>query len=89
MVQEYQQVKPVLAMAPGSRGAAAYTKLSGVIRFDHVSLRYSADGPLITDDVSIHFRSGEFVAIVGESEASKSTLIQMVLGQEASSPGGN
>ena len=88
VVPGYEQVKPVLAVATDSR-AAAYTELSGEIRFDHVSFRYSADVPLIIDDVSIHIRPGEFVAIVGEFSACKSTLIQMALGLEAPSAGSN
>ena len=86
MVPGYEQVKPVLALATDSR-AAAYTELSGEIRFDHVSFWNSADVPLIIDDVSIHIRPGEFVAIVDESSACKSTLNQMALALEAPSAG--
>ena len=53
-----------------------------------MSFRYSENGPLIVDDVSIHARPGEFVAIVGESGAGKSTLVQLALGLEQPSSGG-
>ena len=89
VVPAYEQVKPILAAVPDSRPApAAPAKLSGDIRFDHVSFQYSKDGPQIIDDVSIHARPGEFIAIVGESGAGKSTLLRLALGLEEPSAGG-
>ena len=89
VVPGYEQVKPILDAVPdrGARGAIP-SKLSGDIRFDHLSFRYAADGPLIIDDLSIHARPGEFVAIVGESGAGKSTLLRLALGLEEPSGGG-
>ena len=85
----YEQVKPVLNELPQGRAdGLAPTELNGEIHFDHVSFRYSENGPLIIDDVSIHARPGEFVAIVGESGAGKSTLVQLALGLEQPSSGG-
>lgn len=54
--------------------------LGGEIVFDHVSFQYDPDGPLILDNVSIHARPGEFIAIAGESGAGKSTLFRLALG---------
>ena len=89
VVPGYEQVKPILHAVPdrGNRGATP-SKLSGDIHFDHLSFRYTPDGPLIIDDVSIHARPGEFVAIVGESGAGKSTLLRLALGLEEPSGGG-
>ncbi len=85
----YEQVKPILNELPHGRpDVLAPTELNGEIHFDHVSFRYSENGPLIIDDVSIHARAGEFVAIVGESGAGKSTLVQLALGLEQPSSGG-
>ena len=53
-----------------------------------MSFRYTDDGPLIIDDVSIRARPGEFVAIVGESGAGKSTLLRLALGIEEPTGGG-
>ena len=61
--------------------------LGGEIVFDHVSFQYDPDGPLILDDVSIHARPGEFVAIAGESGAGKSTLFRLALGLNQPSGG--
>ena len=77
----FQQIQPLLA-APLETGADGepVDRLSGEIRFDHVSFRYDPDGPLILDDVSIEARPGELVAIAGESGAGKSTLFRLALG---------
>ena len=86
---QYEQVKPILAAVPQDRrGPAAPAELSGDIRFDHVSFRYSSDGPQIVSDVSIHARPAEFIAIVGASGAGKSTLLRLGLGLEDPSAGG-
>ena len=89
VVPGYEQVKPILAAVPDSRARGTTpAELSGDIHFDHVSFRYTDDGPLIIDDVSIRARPGEFVAIVGESGAGKSTLLRLALGLEEPSGGG-
>ena len=88
-VPGYEQVKPILDAVPDGRArGTASTKLSGDIHFDHLSFRYTDDGPLIVNDVSIYARPGEFVAIVGESGAGKSTLLRLALGLEEPSRGG-
>ena len=76
-----QQIQPLLAepLETGADGEPV-DRLSGEIRFDHVSFRYDPDGPLILDDVSIEARPGELVAIAGESGAGKSTLFRLALG---------
>ena len=83
IVPAYEQVTPILEAAPetGAEGEPP-PELSGDVRLDHVSFRYSEDGPLVLRDVSIHARAGEFVAIVGESGAGKSTLFRLALGLE-------
>lgn len=54
--------------------------LSGAIRLEDVSFRYTANGPAIVNDVSLSIRPGELVAIVGPSGAGKSTLAALLLG---------
>ena len=84
VVPAYEQVTPILEAAPdtGSEGEAP-PQLSGEVRLDHVSFRYSEDGPLILDDISLRARAGAFVAVVGESGAGKSTLFRLALGLES------
>ena len=82
------QIRPFLAEPPEtSVDGEPVETLGGDIAFDHVSFRYAADGPLILDDVSIHARPGEFIAIAGESGAGKSTLFHLALGLDAPSSG--
>lgn len=83
----YQQIKPMISERPtqqshdmsASRGSV---KLNGDIRFDSISFRYNEGDPMILNDVSLHVRPGEFVAIVGPSGAGKSTLFRLALGLE-------
>ena len=88
IVPAFDQLRPLLAETPetGAEGQSVEV-LGGDVAFDHVSFRYDADGPLILEDVSIHIRAGEFVAIAGESGAGKSTLFRLALGLERPSSG--
>ena len=77
----FEQMRPLLAAVPKTEVAGEPVEfLGGDILFDRVSFRYDADGPLILDDVSIHARPGEFVAIAGASGSGKSTLFRLALG---------
>ena len=49
------------------------------IRVENVCFRYG-DGPLVLDDVNLHIRAGEKVALVGASGGGKTTLVQILLG---------
>jgi ABC-type multidrug transport system fused ATPase/permease subunit len=49
------------------------------IRFEHVTFRYTpAQEPPALDDVSLHVRPGECVAIVGPNGSGKSTLVKLL-----------
>ena len=50
------------------------------VRFESVSYRYTADGPLVLDDVSVQIPAGRTTAIVGPSGAGKSTLADLLIG---------
>lgn len=76
------RIQPLLSASPArnrSTGQLA-TVLGGDLVFDHVSFRYDPNSPLVLDDVSIHVRRGEFVAIAGASGSGKSTLFRLALG---------
>ncbi len=81
IIPALEQIRPFLSEIPEmSVDGEPVETLGGEIVFDHVSFQYDPDGPLILDDVSIHARPGEFVAIAGESGAGKSTLFRLALG---------
>ncbi len=54
------------------------SRISGEVRFEHVSFSYSADKPLIRD-LSFVAKPGHTVAIVGPTGAGKTTLINLLL----------
>ncbi len=55
-------------------------RLSGHIRAEGVSFRYSSHAPLAVDGVSAQIQPGQLVAIVGRSGSGKSTLARLLLG---------
>lgn len=87
-VPAFDQIKPFLDAVPDtSHEGESVANLDGDVLFDRISFRYADDGPLILDDVTIHARPGEFVAIAGESGAGKSTLFRLALGLDHPSSG--
>lgn len=77
----FEQIKPVLDEAPevGDTGAQPGV-LTGAVEARKLSFRYTDDGPLVLDDVSLRMEPGEFVAVVGPSGCGKSTLLRLLIG---------
>ncbi len=85
---ELNQIRPFLAEAPETGdGREPIEFLGGDLTFDRVSFSYDPEGPMILDDVSIHARRGEFIAIAGHSGSGKSTLFRLALGLNEPSAG--
>ncbi len=57
-----------------------------MLYFDRVSKEYD-NGAKVLDDVSLTVHQGELVSIVGHSGAGKTTIIKLLLGEEAPSEG--
>ncbi|KAJ6555073.1 hypothetical protein DFH09DRAFT_1318263 [Mycena vulgaris] len=57
----------------------AYWPASGELRVNHLSAKYSQDGPEILHDISFHIKSGERVGIVGRTGSGKSSLTLSIL----------
>lgn len=78
-----ERARPILSAAPEAAADRPDPgELTGRIELAHVSFRYSPDGPLVLDDVSLATRPGEFIALVGPSGSGKSTLLRLLLGFE-------
>lgn len=53
---------------------------SDSITFDHVSFRYSKDGPWILDGLRMTIRKGARIGIVGSTGSGKSTALDLLMG---------
>jgi len=60
-------------------GAIGLQDVKGDIRLEHVHFKYGAEDPeWVLEDVNMHMRSGQTVALVGESGAGKSTVAALI-----------
>ncbi len=81
VVPLYERSRPILDAMPEFHQAKRDPgELTGNIEIGQVSFRYTPDGPLVLDDVSVDIHPGEFVAFVGPSGAGKSTIFRLLLG---------
>ncbi len=59
-------------------GAATLPVLTGQVDFEHVSFHYSDDPAPVLEDIDLHVRPGETIALVGETGAGKTTLVKLL-----------
>jgi HlyB family type I secretion system ABC transporter len=55
-------------------------RIKGLVEFDQVTFRYSAEGPAVLDRISFTVQPGQTLAIVGRSGSGKTTLSKLLLG---------
>ncbi|MHC0061309.1 NHLP bacteriocin export ABC transporter permease/ATPase subunit [Nostoc sp. UIC 10890] len=83
IVPIWERAKPIWRSQPEYDSTKVNPgQLSGRIALNRVSFRYSENGTLILNDVSLHAEPGEFIAIVGSSGSGKSTILRLLLGFE-------
>jgi len=57
------------------------------VRLEHVVKQFSADGPIVIDDLTLDVRPGEFISLVGASGCGKSTLLNIISGLDKQTSG--
>lgn len=62
-------------------------KVLGDIRLSHVSFSYSKHSPKVINDVSLHIKQGQKIAIIGQSGSGKTTLAHLMIGLFAPTTG--
>ena len=78
-----EMVRPLMETEPETQeNKKQIAALSGQMEMNNVSFKYSKDGPLILDDITLKVRPGEYLAIVGKTGCGKSTLLRLLLGFE-------
>ncbi|WP_395383643.1 ABC transporter ATP-binding protein [Mesorhizobium sp. UC22_110] len=77
-VQDATRTISVTPAIRDAEDAAVLPRASGDIRFEDVSFHYGKEGGVI-DNLSLHIRPGERVAIVGPSGAGKTTIVNLML----------
>ncbi|PSJ58141.1 ABC transporter ATP-binding protein [Pseudaminobacter soli (ex Li et al. 2025)] len=76
-----QDATGTLSVPPAIRDAAdaaVMPRAKGDIRFEKVSFHYGADSGII-EDLNLHIRPGERVALIGPSGAGKTTIVNLLL----------
>lgn len=83
IVPMYERARPILETLPEvNRSKVSPGELRGDIEVNHLTFRYTPDGPAILRELSFKVKAGESVAIVGPSGCGKSTLFRLLLGFE-------
>ncbi|MFA5573213.1 MAG: ATP-binding cassette domain-containing protein, partial [Candidatus Bathyarchaeia archaeon] len=62
---------------PNRDGSVTYTKLTGDVRFNHVTFAYEEGKPVLTD-VSLFAKPGQKIAFVGATGAGKTTITNLI-----------
>lgn len=76
-----QDATGTVSVKPGikdAEDAQVMPRVTGDLRFDDVSFHYGKSGGII-EDMNLHIRPGERVALVGPSGAGKTTLVNLAL----------
>eukprot|EP00831_Metopus_contortus_P016828 TRINITY_DN1708_c0_g1_i3.p1 TRINITY_DN1708_c0_g1~~TRINITY_DN1708_c0_g1_i3.p1 ORF type:complete len:464 (+),score=72.63 TRINITY_DN1708_c0_g1_i3:1685-3076(+) len=74
------QIFGILDQKPSILGGTAKKEVTGVIKFEHVSFKYSTQdkAEMVLKDVNMTIKQGQKVAIVGISGSGKSTIINLI-----------
>lgn len=83
IVPYYERIKPILEAVPELENLGVDPGvLTGRVRIQNLSFRYSAETPFVLEHISIDIQPGSFIALVGPSGSGKSTLFRLLLSFE-------
>lgn len=83
MKPDIERVKSVFTEEPeDNEDKEVVTGLKGEISVENVTFSYNPDQTPILNNISLHIRPGEYLAVVGPSGSGKSTLLKLLLGFE-------
>lgn len=75
--RRFEEVMNEVPEIQDSKNAKDLENVSGNIDFDHVSFQYTENEKVI-DDVNLHIKAGEKIALVGPSGSGKTTLCSLL-----------
>ncbi len=79
----YNMARPILeGDIENTQNKKVVNSISGNIKVENVSFRYTDTGPLIVNNLSLEIKEGDYIAIVGQTGCGKSTLVRLLLGFE-------
>ena len=79
----FDMARPILETEPETTtGKINIDGANGNIKLDDVSFKYTDNGPLILNHLSLDIKEGDYIAIVGQTGCGKSTLVRLLLGFE-------
>ncbi|MCP5179151.1 MAG: ABC transporter ATP-binding protein [Pseudomonadales bacterium] len=77
-VQRLQEVLDLKPEIPDLAADQPLPAIRGDIRLEHLRFRYADNRPWVLDDVSLHVRTGETIAIMGKVGSGKTTLLRQL-----------
>ena len=75
---QLKEFERILAAQPLPEPAAPQQPVDAAIELQGVSLRYSADGPDVLQDIDLHLPVGSMTAIIGASGSGKTSLLRLI-----------
>lgn len=79
----YNMARPILeGDIENTQNKKVVNSISGNIKVENVSFKYTDTGQLIVNDLSLEIKEGDYIAIVGQTGCGKSTLVRLLLGFE-------
>lgn len=68
------------ALMQGTRFFYIKMVVEKMIEINNLTYQYQADSPKVLDNVSLSFKSGDWVSVIGHNGSGKSTLVKIMMG---------